>query len=102
MTTQPTIPFCNVTLDGGALGPDTYEKARISMNGDCAVLYTWNVDDGRWRSADRLTEATFTENPNGTMTIAGLSETLLETVGVKRADASIRWIVEPLKCRNCN
>ena len=100
---RPVIPWCDVKMYG-ALFPEGEEltKCRLSMNGDPAdvILYARNIEGQRWSPVDRLTQAKITEN-NGSLTIEGTSQELVDIVGMAPTDAQVRWEVTPKGCANC-
>lgn len=89
----------------GALDPDgeKYEKCRMTMLGTPAnaVLYTRHKEERQWIVVDRLTGAKVIDNPDGTMTLSGISDELVHTVGMPPSDATVRWEVTPRGCADC-
>lgn len=102
---RPVIPLADVTMYG-ALDPEgeVYPKCRITLNGSPAdaVLYSKLMGAQRWKPVDRLTAATVTEHGDGTLTIVGTSQELIELVGVAPSNATVRWEVRPRGCQNCH
>ena len=90
----------------GALDQDgeTYANCRLGILGKPAsvVLYVWLPDEKRWRSADTLLRATVVEHPDGSMTMEGESQELVNVVGLPPEDARVRWEVEVIGCPDCN
>ena len=95
---------CDVAMFG-AFDPDgeEYKKCRLSMLGTPtnAVLYSRGIEGERWTPVDRLTNASITDNPDGTMTIVGISDELVNVVGVAPTEATVRWEVTPRGCHDC-
>jgi hypothetical protein len=102
---NPLISFANVTVFG-ALGPDGEEMkgVRVTLLGNpaSAVLYSLLRGERRWKPVDRLTSAKVTENPDGSITVEGISQELVDIVGVDPAEAIVRWEVKPRGCTTCN
>ena len=89
----------------GGLDPEgeSYKGCRITLVGKPAnaVLYAKQFDQQRWGIIDRLTGASVTEQPDGTLLIEGRSEELINIVGVAPSEATVRWEVTPRGCRDC-
>lgn len=96
---------CDVVMFG-SLDPDgeEFKRCRLTMLGTPtnAVLYTHSDLDGeRWLPVDRLTNAKITDGPDGTFTLEGVSDELVNIVGVPVGEAVVKWIVTPRGCRDC-
>lgn len=102
---RPLIPLADVTVFG-ALDPDgeVHHRCRVTSIGKpaSAVLYARMLGEDRWKAIDRLTEAAVTERPDGSIVFEGISQELVNVVGVPASNATVRWEVRPLGCRNCN
>lgn len=101
---RPLIPFAEVTMFG-ALDPDgeVYKKCRITLLGapTDAVLYSADVGTGQWRIVDQISQGTLTEHPDGSFTLEGASQELVNIVGVPPEEATVRWEIRPIGCSNC-
>lgn len=102
---MPLIPLADVTVFG-ALGPEgeEFKNVRVTMIGNptSAVFFIRLIGENRWNQVDRLTDAKYTENADGTITLEGVSQELVDIVGVAPEDAIVRWEVRPQECLNCN
>jgi hypothetical protein len=101
---RPVIPLANVTVHGG-LDPEgeTYRKVRLTMIGNpaCVVMYSNMLGDGKWEPVDRLTNATVAEGDNR-WTISGISDEMVERIGLSPDNAVVRWDVEVIGCLDCH
>lgn len=101
----PVIRLADVTMYG-ALDPDgeVYTKCRLTILGKPAnvVLYRRLAGTDDWKVVDQLSQAHVTENANGSLTITGISHTLVAEVGVQPSDATVRWEVQPKGCPTCH
>lgn len=102
---NPVIPFADVSMYG-AFDPDgeVFRGCRVIMNGKPAdvVLYTLHTDpDHKWVAVDRLTSAKVVDNADGSLTITGTSQELIQVVGTDPGNAEVRWEVVPKGCVNC-
>lgn len=98
------MPFAEVTVFGG-LEPDgeVHKRCRLTMIGNPtdAVLFVSDFERTRWRPVDRLTQATVTDHDDGTFAIEGISDELVNVVGMPPGNATARWEVRPKVCRDC-
>lgn len=102
---NPVIPYADVSMFG-AFDPDgeVYRDCRLTMNGKPAdvVLYSLHTDpDHKWVAVDRLTNAKIIDNSDGSKTITGRSQELIDVVGTDPANAEVRWEVKPKGCIGC-
>jgi hypothetical protein len=96
--------MADVTVFGGLDSEgEVYRKCRVTMNGRPAdaVLYSRLLTEQKFVPVDRLTGATVTENTDGSVTIQGVSQELVEIVGVDPENAMTRWEIVPQGCTTC-
>lgn len=67
-----------------------------------ATLYGWVEEERMWRPIDQLTGAEITENLDGSITFVGVSQEMVEVVGMSSDDAVVRWEVSPRGCQTCH
>ncbi len=102
---RPTIPLADVEVFGGLAGEgEMFRKCRLGMNGKPAsvVMYSKLIGDGKWKAVDTLRQADIVEHDDGSLTIKGESQELIQVVGLAPAESIVRWEVSPLGCRNCH
>lgn len=85
----------------GGLEETPIERAQVEVCGSHVVLYAWDVEDGRVRRIDKLTEAVMSKHSTHSE-YRGLSERLTGMVGVRPADAMVTWRLFPKGCQDCD
>ena len=102
--TRPLIPRAKVTISDGQHVEDVIQRGRLTLNGTPAVAVLFRPDPenkGSWAQVDRLTDAKVTENPDGRMSITGVSDELVNVKQVPATQAITTWEVEPIGCQHC-
>lgn len=93
----------------GTVYPDgeTVTKGKITLLGESplatARLYIWQQPTngmGRFREFDTLTEAVIKEGI-GMFTITGISQQMVNDVGLANEEARVTWEVSYEECGNC-
>ena len=72
----------------------------VTVNGDTAKLSVYNEAKGRYTQHDILTSVKV-EDRGRTVVLSGVSDTLVEEVGLKPADATVKWKVTVKGCATC-
>jgi hypothetical protein len=102
---KPSVPLCDVEMFGGlASEGEVFRKCRLSILGKPAsvILYSKLLGQMKWKPVDTLRHATVTEHPDGSLTIEGESQELVNVVGLRPSESSVRWEVKVYECPNCS
>lgn len=114
MLTAPSIGPVDVAIYGCVrLDPDTSQPdemadgekmtgARVDGCGDTVALWQFDNLAKRYARFDRLTdcEATYSKDGNH-VTIKGVSDLMVEQIGLSREDAHVRWEIDMRGCQTC-
>ncbi len=94
-------PAYSGTVDiEGFTGPDSFNRCLVTVNGDTAKLSVYNEAKGRYTQHDILTSVKV-DDRGRTVVLSGVSDTLVEEVGLKPADATVKWKVTVKGCATC-
>lgn len=63
------------------------ERGVVHTNGEAAVIYDWDPKRGKFIQKDRLTEANIKRGNKNTSQLTGVSQDLLNNVGVPKDKA---------------
>lgn len=114
MSFKPVYDLTSIQqfVDGAPFG-DPLSPSRVTLLGSAPGMVTAKIyvpglideDDTeggwRWIEADTVTGATVTDNPRGGIVIEGVSQHMIEDVGLPLVDATVRFEVEVKECAGC-
>lgn len=80
---------------------EVLRKARVLLNGNPGSANLYIIVGQRPSFVDHLTETEAVDGPDGSIVVTGISQTLVDEVGVHPTDAKVKWVVHPKGCKSC-